>query len=173
LTIENLQLSHSDYQSQKAKYPVCLLLNDFDSPANVGSIFRIADAFGIEKIFLTGTSPVPPNRKMMRTSRATEKNVPYVYSESAEAVINRLKTEGYKLVCVEITSTSTDIRQVEFSSNDKVCLVVGSENVGISTELLSHSDKTIHIPMVGQNSSINVATACAIATFEVIRAYLP
>ncbi len=170
--MKNTQLNHQQHQAQKKKYPVCLLLNDFNSPANVGSIFRIADAFGIEKIFLTGTSPVPPNRKMMRTSRATEKNVPYEYFDNAAVVIKQLKAETYKFVSLETTSTSTDIRQVEFSNNDKVCLIIGSENVGISAELLSYSDKTIHIPMVGQNSSINVATACAIATFEVIRAYL-
>lgn len=171
--MDNQQLEHKQYQPQLGKYPVCLLLNDFDSPANVGSIFRIADAFNLEKILLTGTSPIPPNRKMMRTSRATEKSVPYSRYENALEIINQLKSEDYKIVCLEITSSSIDIRQASFSNKDKICLILGSENVGIAPQLLALSDETIHIPMVGQNSSINVATACAITIFEIIRTYLP
>ncbi|MDQ7073238.1 MAG: TrmH family RNA methyltransferase [Gammaproteobacteria bacterium] len=85
--MHNKQLSHSHHQPQGTKYPLCLLLNDFESPANVGSIFRLADAFGVEKIYLTGSTSVPPNRKMMRTSRATEKFVPYTYSESGLEIV--------------------------------------------------------------------------------------
>jgi tRNA G18 (ribose-2'-O)-methylase SpoU len=163
----NIQLNHQQHQVTSIKYPVCLLLNDFEFPANIGSIFRIADAFGIEKIYLTGTSPLPPNRKMMRTSRATEKFVPYEYKENAEAVVNKLKLQGYRITSLEITSSSTDIRQIVLSKEDKVCLILGSENEGVNTRLLTLSDETIHIPMLGENSSINVASACAIAVFEI------
>jgi len=164
----NIQLNHQHHQAKSIKHPVCLLLNDFESPANVGSIFRLADAFGIEKIFLTGTSPVPPNRKMMRTSRATEKFVPYEYKESVEVVVNDLKSQSYRVISLEITSSSTNIRQLDLSKKDKVCLILGSENKGVNHQLLALSDETVHIPMLGENSSINVASACAIAVFEMV-----
>jgi tRNA G18 (ribose-2'-O)-methylase SpoU len=166
--MENVQLDHNQHDPKRIKHPVCLLLNDFESPANVGSIFRLADAFGIEKIILTGTSPVPPNRKMMRTSRATEKYVSYEYKESAGAAVSELKSQGYKIISLEITSSSTDIRQLDLSKQDKICLIIGSENEGVSPSLLALSDETVHIPMLGENSSINVASACAIAVFEMI-----
>lgn len=170
--MENVQLDHNQHDPKSIKHPVCLLLNDFESPANVGSIFRLADAFGIEKIYLTGTTPVPPNRKMMRTSRATEKFVSYEYGDSGVDVVNTLKSEGYKIISLEITSSSCDIRKLSLSSDDKVCLVLGAENEGVSTQLLALSDSTVHIPMLGENSSINVASACAIAIFEITKVYL-
>jgi tRNA G18 (ribose-2'-O)-methylase SpoU len=166
--MKNVQLGHSDHQTRSVKYPISLLLNDFESPANVGSIFRLADAFGIEKIYLTGTTPVPPNRKMMRTSRATEKFVPYEYDESGVDVVAALKSKGYKIISLEITSSSKDIRQLKISNKDKLCLILGSENEGVNPRLLTLSDETIHIPMLGENSSINVASACAIAVFEIL-----
>ncbi|NOQ94280.1 MAG: TrmH family RNA methyltransferase [Methylophaga sp.] len=166
--MKNTQLNHQQHQPKLIRNPVCLLLNDFESPANVGSIFRIADAFGIEKIYLTGITPVPPNRKMMRTSRATEKFVSYQYSERAVETINDLKSQDYKIISLEITSSSRDIRTLSLSSEDKVCLILGAENEGVNSQLLALSDETIHIPMLGENSSINVAVAGAIAVFEII-----
>ena len=164
----NIQLNHQQHQAKSIKYPVCLLLNDFESPANVGSIFRLADAFGVEKIYLTGTSPVPPNRKMMRTSRATEKFVPYEYDESGINMVKELKSHGYKIISLEITSSSRDIRTLSLPHEGAFCLILGSESEGIAPELLALSDETVHIPMLGENSSINVASACAIAVFEIV-----
>lgn len=168
--MDNKQLEHTQHQPQKKKHPVCLLLNDFESPANVGSIFRLADAFGIEKIYLTGTTPVPPNRKMMRTSRATEKFVVHEYNRNGVDVINTLKSQCYQIISLEITTSSDDIRTLSLPTNTKVCLILGSENEGVNSHLLTLSDKTVHIPMLGENSSINVASAGAIAIFEIMRA---
>ena len=170
--MKNIQLDHNHYKAQSKKYPVCFLANDIDVPMNIGSIFRIADAFGIEKIYLTGTSPVPPNSKIKKTSRSTEKYVPYSYSKSALEVVKQLKSAGYKIVSLEITSSSIDIRNFSVTNKEKICLILGSENYGVSQELLDVSDCIIYIPMLGQNSSMNIATACAISTFEIIKNYL-
>ena len=70
--MENIQLDHS-HPSAKKKYPVCFLAHDVDVPMNIGSLFRIADALGVEKIYLSGTSLVPPNAKIRKTSRANRK----------------------------------------------------------------------------------------------------
>ena len=140
---------------------------------NIGSLFRIADALGVEKIYLSGTSLVPPNSKIKKTSRSTEKRVPFSYEEDPLYLINRLKSAGYKIISLEITSASTDIRALSISANQKICLILGSENTGVCQKLLDVSDKTVHIPMLGQNSSMNVATACSIATFEIIGKYIP
>ena len=171
--MKNIQLDHSHHHAKAKKHPVCFIAHDIDVPMNIGSLFRIADALGVEKIYLSGSSPVPPNSKIKKTSRSTEKYVPFSYEESPLNIVKRLKSEGYTIISLEITSSSLDIRELLISNNEKICLILGSENSGVCQELLYASDKTLHIPMLGQNSSMNVATACSIATFEIIRKFLP
>lgn len=144
-----------------------------DVPMNVGSLFRIADAFALEAVHLSGKSPVPPNDKIRKTSRATEKYVPFAYDPNPLAIVTRLRKEGYKIVSLEITSSSRDIRDVGVLPGEKICLVVGAENGGVSQGLLDVSDCAVHIRMLGQNSSMNVATACAIAAYELTRRLVP
>lgn len=133
---------------------------------NIGSIFRIADALGVENIYLTGSSLTPPNSKIHKTSRATEKYVPFQFEQNALHAIDQLKTEHYRIICLEITSNSIAIENLTLNPNDKVCLILGSENKGVSQELLDVSDDVVHIPMLGKNSSMNVANACAIACYD-------
>ena len=171
--MRNVQLDHSHHHARAARYPLCFLAHDIDIPMNIGSLFRIADALGVERIYLSGTSPVPPNTKIRKTSRATEKVVPFSYEDYPLQLVAKLKTQGYTIVSLEITSSSIDIRELTIARDEKVCLVLGSENTGVPQDLLDVSDVTVHIPMLGQNSSMNVATACAIAAFEIVRRYAP
>ena len=170
---ENAQLAHRQFKRQAHKFPVCILANDLEVPMNVGSLFRIADALGVESIYLCGTSPAPPNSKIKKTSRSTEKHVSHAYRENALDVVHELKARGYLIVSLELTSASIDIRRFSLRQDQKVCLVVGSENEGVSQALLDASDCTVHIPMFGNNSSMNVAVACSIALFEIIKIYMP
>lgn len=169
--MKNVQLDHSVHKATSKKYPICYLAHDIDIPMNVGSFFRIADALGVEKIFLTGNSITPPNPKIKKTSRATEKYVEYEYQKDPILVISNLKESGYKIISLEITSASIDVRDFHVSDEEKICLILGSENTGVCQELLDVSDASIHIPMLGNNSSMNVANACSIATYELTRRY--
>jgi len=169
--MKNIQLNHAAHKASSMKYPLCFLANDIDIPMNIGSFFRIADALGVEKIYLSGSSIVPPNPKIKKTSRSTEKYVPYSYNKDAMSIVKKLKSSGYKIISLEITSSSIDIEGLSVSKDDRICLILGSENIGICKNLLDVSDTTIHIPMLGVNSSMNVATACSIATYEITRKY--
>ena len=169
--MENLQLDHTHHQRSPTKYPVCFLAHDMDVPMNVGSLFRIADALGVEAIHLSGTSIVPPNSKIRKTSRCAEKYVAFTYERDPLEQLRRLKADGYRIVSLEITSASIDVRDLAMTETDRICLVLGSESDGVDQALLDLSDQTVHIPMLGHNSSMNVATACSIATFEIIRRY--
>ena len=151
------------------KFPLCYLAIDFRTPTNVGALFRIADALGIESIYLTGTSITPPNPKLKRLSRSTEKSVPFSYRESALETARELRELGYRLVCLEICPGSIELDQLVVAPADKICLILGSEREGIPTGILDIADVTTHIPMRGINVSMNVATACAIASYEVTR----
>jgi len=169
--MESIQLNHCHHCAQDKKYPVCFLAHDIDVPMNIGSLFRIADALGIEKLYLSGTSLVPPNTRIRKTSRATEKYVPFSYEKNPLDIIKKLKSEGYTILSLEITTSSIDISQLSPDKAEKICLVLGSEKSGVCQELLNESDFVLHIPMMGKNSSMNVANACSIAAYEITRKY--
>lgn len=163
------QLKHTDHTPTPIKHPITILAEDLTTPENTGSLFRLCDALGIEKLHLTGNSITPPNKKIAKTSRSTEKVVDFVYDTSAESVIKQLKAEGYTIISLEITSDSVDLKNINYTEFDKICLVIGAESRGVSEALLNLSDYCIHIPMLGQNSSMNVVTATAIAVYELTR----
>ncbi len=170
---DNTQLTHKDHKPSSEKHPLSIIANDIASPLNVGSLFRLCDAIGIEKIYLCGDTPAPPNNKISKTSRSTEKHVTYQAGLNAEQLANSLKKSGLLLISLEITSSSIDISSVDFTevltNKSAICLILGSENAGINKQLLSLSDITVHIPMLGINSSMNVISAASIACFEIIR----
>jgi len=171
--MQNVQLTHAQHRPTPVTLPVCFLAHDIDIPLNVGTLFRIADALGVERIHLSGASPVPPDPKIRKTSRSTEDHVAWSYAADPLQTVAALKAAGYRIVALELTTLSVDIRALPVASADRICLVLGSENRGVCQELLDVCDATAHIPMFGQNSSMNVGNACAIATFELVRRFLP
>ena len=170
---KNIQLTHSDYQQSNIKFPLSIVANSINSPLNVGSLFRICDALGIKKLYLCGKTPTPPGTKINKTSRSAEKYVDYEYHTNAETTVSKLKSAGVLIISLEITTSSISINSDEFKAAIKnkqpVCLILGSENTGVSEPLLSLSDITTHIPMYGNNSSMNVISAASIACFEITR----
>jgi tRNA G18 (ribose-2'-O)-methylase SpoU len=169
--MHNIQLNHTHHRPSCGNFPLCYLAHDLEVSMNVGSLFRIADALGVERIYLTGSSPAPPSSKLRKTSRATEKHVPFSQAPDPLPILRELQASGYRIISLELTSASIDIRKLVVGASDRVCLVLGSENVGVSQALLDISEQTVHVPMRGQHSSMNVATACAIATFEITKAF--
>lgn len=170
---DNIQLTHEDHTPSKDKFPLSIIANDINSPLNVGSLFRLCDAMGIEKLYLCGETPAPPNTKINKTSRSTEKYVVHESHESAEALVTSLKSSGVYIISLEVTTSSVPVNSAKFSSlitaKSPICLILGSENTGVSQSLLSLSDITMHIPMYGRNSSMNVISAASIACYELIR----
>jgi tRNA G18 (ribose-2'-O)-methylase SpoU len=171
--LDNTQLTHADHKPSSKKFPLSIIASDIINPVNVGSLFRLCDALGIEKIYLCGDTPAPPNTKINKTSRSTEKYVDYESVLNAEIQVAQLKASGSFIISLEITSSSLAISTDEFAKNisnkTPVCLILGAENAGVSESLLSLSDITIHIPMHGNNSSMNVISAASIACFEITR----
>lgn len=168
---DNTQLTHADHKPSNKKFPLCIIANDISSPLNIGSLFRLSDALGIEKLYLCGNSAIPPNSKISKTSRSTEQTVDYEHHADAEQLVSTLKNAGTLIVALEITSASIAINSDEFrnsiNNNKDICLILGSENTGVSEALLTLSDITTHIPMYGKNSSMNVVSAASIACFEI------
>ena len=163
-----MQLTHYNTTFQKCTFPIILVCDNVTNAPNMGSLFRIADAFGVEKLILCGEH-IALGRKMTKTSRATEKVVPYEISESVSNVVDHLKTQGYQIISLEITSSSQSISSYTFSNEKPIVLVIGDENFGVSEGILKSSDTIIHIDMFGQNSSMNVVQATSIALYEITK----
>lgn len=137
--------------------------------ANIGSIFRLADAFNIEKIVFCGTPFNPENNRLKRTARSTLKNVAYEFQENSTEAIKRLKGLNYVVFALEITSDSQILNSINFEMESKIVLIIGNERNGIDDTLLEITDKKVHIEMFGTNSSMNVAQATGIALYEITK----
>lgn len=161
------QLSHFDDKFTKKQSSIILLLDNITGEANIGSIFRIADAFNIEKIVFWGTVPNLKSRRLQKTARNTHRTVAFEIIENAEHFCNEMRAK-YQLCALEITSESVPMEAFEFSEEKEgVILILGNEVSGIQENLLKISEQQLHINMFGKNSSMNVAQAGGIALYEI------
>ncbi|WP_323789854.1 TrmH family RNA methyltransferase [Psychroserpens sp.] len=165
------QLDHYSTSFTKRTFPITLVCENVTNAPNLGSLFRTADAFGVEKIVFCGEH-IPLGRKMTKTSRATEKFVDFEISDNALEVTTQLKAKGYQIVSLEITDSSAALHDFKFSNKQPIALIIGDENYGVSKTLLKLSDDIIHIEMFGQNSSMNVVQATSVALYEITKQFL-
>lgn len=166
------QLTHEGTRTYKHNAQIRVVCDNVTSPANIGMIFRVCEAMGVEMLYICGDSIVP-NTKTQRASRSTAKLVPNCYLDSTEMCIRQLQRDGFRIIMIELTDCSEDLRNFTFAEDVKYAFVVGSENWGISHDVLQLADSTVMIPPFGQNSSMNVATALSICLFECIRQVVP
>ena len=146
------------------KNPLSLILDSLDDTRNIGSIFRLADAANLEHIYFYNCSITPTDKRLKKTSRSTHKYVPASLIDFS--TIENLK-KTHQIVALEITSNS--IPYTDLIVQSPTVLIIGSENHGVSEDLLHLIDYSIHIPMLGINTSMNVASAVAISTFHIIQ----
>jgi len=176
---DNIQLNHDEHVNPGISYPLSLLVDNMNDPLNVGSLFRLSDALGISRIHLCGDTPAPPNPKINKTARSTEKYVAFEAHDDAITEVKRQKDQGVCIIALELTSSSIDITSDDIkdfilkNSERAFCLLLGSENTGISKGLLKLADLSVHIRMCGSNSSMNVVSAASIACFEICRQLTP
>lgn len=153
-----------------------VILHNVRSLHNVGSIFRTADAVGVEKIYLTGITPKPvdrlgkPRPQLTKVALGAEKTVPWEYIKQAAPLIKKLQREKYKILAVEQSARSIPYFKLPkyYIQNSKFCLVLGNEVRGLSESILKRADKVLEIPMAGRKESLNVAVAFGIVIFNLI-----
>ena len=172
-----------------------VILHNIRSLHNVGSIFRTADAAGIEKIYLCGITPAPvdrfgnPRRQFVKVSLGAEKNVPWEKTSSTIAFLKKLSAEGacplvrrgsasggkkggYKIFAIEQDKRAVPYYKMRFkdtfSRESKLALVVGNEIKGLPRSILKYADKVLEIPMTGKKESLNVSVAFGVVVFHLI-----
>lgn len=159
------QLTHYNNPFSQHTFPITVICENVSNAPNIGSLFRICDAFGVEKLIFCGENLPIPSRKMQKTSRATEKYVPFQLVAEIAPIIDVLKNT-HELIALEITNNSIPIHQLKLNISKPLALIVGDENFGVSEEILQTVNQTSHISMFGKNSSMNVVQATNIALYE-------
>ena len=153
--------------SINTSFPIIVICDNFHSPENIGMAFRVCENMGVERLYLTGDSPLPPNKRIRKTARTADKYLPSTYHEDIIALLQALKTKGYTLIAIEITDKSESLHQFNFNTHEKIAIILGTERTGISERVLAEVAHAIHIPMFGRLSSMNVIMAMSISLFEI------
>lgn len=164
-----LQLTHRESNFTEKKFPVVLVLEGLTSPANFGSLFRLSDAFNIEKMIICGSGPDLESNRLKRTARSTFEKILFEFEEKAVEACKKLKKKNYSLLALEITDLSIAVEDYPVINGQKIALVLGNEKSGISGEVLKMAEQGVHINMFGKNSSMNVAQAAGIALYEITK----
>ncbi len=160
------QIIYTEYRPAFTKIPVAIIADNISTHLNVGSVFRIADTFGVSEVILCGKTPLPPHKLISRTARGAERHVAFRYFDKTFLAVKSLKADGYRILALEITNTSVDVRHYNFLSHEKIAFIIGSEEKGIAQEVLNCADECLHIASVGYCLSMNVATALAVVVYE-------
>lgn len=166
LKLEELgRISIDEFKDAK-KLPVCILLDNVRSLHNVGSAFRTADAFRIEKIYLTGITGTPPHREIQKSALGATESVAWEYAEHAAEAVKNIKVMGYEIIIIEQTTSSKPIHTFTPVSGKKYCLVFGNEVEGVSDAVIALGDQAIEIPQTGTKHSLNISVCLGIVTWE-------
>ena len=159
------RLSSEAFKSSK-KLPITVVLEDIRSMHNVGSVFRTADAFLIEKILLCGFTPNPPHRDIHKTALGATETVEWQSFENTAAAIHALKKEGYLVYAIEQVHNSINLQSFNFPDDTKVAVVFGNEADGVKEETIAITDGCIEIPQAGSKHSFNISVAAGIILWE-------
>ena len=154
------------------KIPFMLVLDNVRSLHNIGSVFRTADAFRLEGIYLCGITATPPHREIHKTALGATESVYWEYREETTDAITELKEKGYQIYSVEQTDGSVLLDQVQLSGKQKYALVFGHEIRGVDQQVVDMSDQCIEIPQYGTKHSLNISVAAGIVIWELFRRWV-
>jgi tRNA G18 (ribose-2'-O)-methylase SpoU len=172
LSLSELGRMSTEDHRKAPKLPVVVILDNLRSQHNIGSIFRTADAFRLEAIYLCGISASPPNREMQKTALGATESVEWKYFENTIQAVEDLKAKNYKLCSVEQTEGSISLKDFEMPQAGGLGIIFGNEVGGVEQAVVDASDFCVEIPQFGTKHSLNVAVSAGIVIWEVFNKYL-
>lgn len=151
------------------KHPITIVLDNILDTYNVGSIFRLADAIAVEKVYLCGETLTPPNTRIKKASINTWQWVEWQYTTSAREALENLKSQNpiTKIIAVEQDPRSKPFYEAQYEF--PLAIVVGNETHGVSRDVLDMADMIVELPMWGINKSLNVMVSCGIVLYEIMK----
>lgn len=165
------ELNRVDLASFKAqeKHPIVLVMDNIRSGLNVGSAFRTADAFALEKIYLCGITATPPHKEILKTAIGATDSMTWEYMENSVAAVEKLKGEGYRVWAVEQAEGSTALQDFDLQPDDKIALVFGNEVKGVSNKVMQLVEGSIEIPQFGTKHSLNISVCLGVTVWELFK----
>ncbi|MGO4772178.1 RNA methyltransferase [Flavobacterium sp. W22_SRS_FK3] len=169
--LENSELDRKSIDDFKKsdKTPLILVLDDIRSLHNIGSVFRTADAFLIEKIILCGITATPPNKEIHKTALGATETVAWEHHENVMKVIENLKKENVCTLAIEQVESSIFLQDFCVEKNKKYALVFGNEVYGVSQEAVAICDGCIEIPQLGTKHSLNISVSAGIVVWDLFK----
>ncbi|RED21977.1 SpoU rRNA methylase family protein [Flavobacterium cutihirudinis] len=169
--LENSELDRKSIEDFKKsdKTPLILVLDDIRSLHNIGSVFRTADAFLIEKIILCGITATPPNKEIHKTALGATETVAWEHHENVLEVIEKLKKDNIKTLAIEQVESAVFLQDFKVENNQKYALVFGNEVFGVAQEAVAICDGCIEIPQLGTKHSLNIAVSAGIVVWDLFK----
>jgi len=149
------------------KNPFIIVLDNVRSLSNVGSIFRTADAFLTDAIYLCGITSCPPHREIQKTALGATESVTWKYFTTTIEAVKELKGDGYKIIAIEQAEGSTELQNLQIEKRQKYALIFGHEVNGVDQEIVNICDHCVEIPQFGTKHSFNIAISVGIVLWEV------
>jgi 23S rRNA (guanosine2251-2'-O)-methyltransferase len=172
LEMDELNRKSIDEFKQAEKNRIVVVLENIRSMQNVGSVFRTADAFLIEAIYLVGYTPQPPHRDIHKTALGATETVQWKYFSTTDEAIQLLKADGYKVYGIEQVEKSILLEQFSRKADDKLALIFGNEAMGVEQSTLAQCDGCIEIPQLGMKHSLNISVAAGVVLWEMVRTHV-
>ncbi|MDN3585754.1 RNA methyltransferase [Pedobacter aquatilis] len=162
------ELNRTDVESFKIqeKLPVVAVLDNVRSMHNVGSIFRTADGFALEKVVLCGITAQPPHREIEKTALGATQSVDWIHYTETTTAVDELRVQGYEIVAIEQAENSTMLNTFTPDKNKKYALIFGNEVDGVSDEVMKKIDECIEIPQFGTKHSFNITISAGIVFWD-------
>jgi tRNA G18 (ribose-2'-O)-methylase SpoU len=154
---------------ESAKFPVIVVLENIRSAYNVGSVFRTADAFLIEAIYIIGYSAKPPHKEIKKTALGAEETVEWKYFKTSTEAIQELKAKYFNVYAAEQAEGSYKLNAIGIDPEEKMAVVFGNEVTGVEQSTIMLCDGCIEIPQLGMKHSLNIATAAGVVLWELVR----
>ncbi len=172
--LSNADLRRKSIQEFKnsVKFPIIIILENIRSAYNVGSVFRTADAFLVEAIYIIGYSAKPPHKEIKKTALGAEETVEWKYFNTTAEAIVELKKSGYHICAAEQAEGSYLLHEMEAEPDEKIAIIFGNEVSGVEQTSIDMCNGCIEIPQLGMKHSLNIATAAGVVLWELVRGRL-
>jgi 23S rRNA (guanosine2251-2'-O)-methyltransferase len=152
-----------------SKTPLFVVLDDVRSLNNIGSIFRTADAFLIEKIYLCGITATPPNKEINKTALGATETVTWEYRENILELVSELKTQNCKVYAIEQVENAVFLQDFKPNKEQKTALIFGNEVFGVNQQAIENCHGTIEIPQLGTKHSLNISVSAGIVLWDLFK----
>ena len=169
LSMDELNRKTVEEFKHTEKIPVIAVLENIRSAYNVGSVFRTADAFLLQAIYITGYTCVPPHKEIKKTALGAEETVVWRHFANTNDAITELKKEGYKVYAVEQVENSISLEKFLPGNAEKTAVIFGNEVSGVEQDTTLQCDGCVEIPQLGVKHSLNIATAAGVVLWEIVR----